>query len=280
MIMELTDRQRVERETFDRLVQEKTRGRSLLVPIDKPSFADYNGDLFFGAIKKMNFKGKRLLEIGCGSGEIATWFALNGARSVTGVDISEESIRIAQHRANENNVEECAAFIACPGESIPVPDGSFDIIFINVALHHLELSAALKECARLLVNGGIFVAVEPLVRSSLVQNIRESRMFQVIYPVRRESITENILSMDDIALIKTAFGNLELNPYRVFSPFVYKLKKFFDFLSRIFFFNTHDPEVRKQQCNRLLQNFDKIMMRTMPFMAFASRYSILVAHKR
>ncbi|OGM01096.1 hypothetical protein A2480_02920 [Candidatus Uhrbacteria bacterium RIFOXYC2_FULL_47_19] len=279
MPSELTKKQRVERETFDLLVREKTAGRTLAVSRLQPSFADYNGDLFFGALRHVDVQGRRILEIGCGSGEISVWFALNGAASVCGVDISGESIRIAEQRAVENSVSNRVKFITCPGESVPLPDGSFDLIFINVALHHLELEAALHECNRLLSSGGQFLAVEPLVRSHLLQWIRETRFFQRLYPIRRESLTERILDMEDIKQIKKRFGNLILEPHRVFSPFIYKVKPVFRLLARLFFLSVRDSEERSRRCIRLLQRVDDLLLRLLPPLAIASRYSILVAFK-
>ncbi|PIY62687.1 hypothetical protein COY93_02530 [Candidatus Uhrbacteria bacterium CG_4_10_14_0_8_um_filter_58_22] len=275
----LTEKQRIERETFDFLVREKTAGRTLAVSRIQPSFADYNGDLFFGALRHVDVRGRRILEIGCGSGEISVWFALNGAASVCGVDISGESIRIAERRAIENSVTDRVKFITCPGESVPLPDGSFDSIFINVALHHLELETALGECRRLLSDGGQFLAVEPLVRSRFLQRVRETRFFQRLYPIRRESLTERILDLRDIRRIRERFGNLTLEPHRVFSPFVYKVKPVFRLLARLFFPSVRDQEERSQRCVRLLQRADDLLLRLLPPLAVASRYSILVARR-
>ncbi len=277
---QFTEKQRIERETFNRLVQEKTQGKSLVVSKRQPSFADYNGDVFFAAVTSMDFVGKRILEIGCGSGEISAWFALHGASDVLGVDISEESIRIAHERKRANALRENVTFIACAGESVPKPDASFDIIFINVALHHLELEHALREFLRLLSPGGVLVAIEPLARSPFIQKIRESAIVQTFYPIRRETITEKILTMDDVAFIAHTFGNITLKPFRIFSPFLFKAKPLFHALASLIFFFEHDRETQKQRCNQLFQTIDTMILRTFPFLGIASRYSVITARKR
>lgn len=274
-----TEKQRIEQKTFDRIVKEKTQGKSLVVSERQPSFADYNGDVFFGAIASIDLVGKRILEIGCGSGEISVWFALQGAARVLGIDISEESIRIAHMRKHENALGDTVQFIACPGEMVPEPDGAFNIIFINVALHHLEVEQAIRECHRLLAPGGMFIAIEPLAQSLFIQKIREFSIIQHIYPIRRETVTEKILTMDDVACIKKTFESVSLTPYRICSPFLYKAKPIFHMLSRLLFFRERDSETRKQHCNRLFQHVDEILLRILPFLSFASRYSVIAARK-
>lgn len=279
ILVKLTDKQRIERDTFDTLVKQKIDGKSLAVSKDRPSFAEYNGDLFFGAMNEITIAHKRILEIGCGSGEICVWLAQQGAAHVLGVDISGESIRIANQRAAYNHCNDRVTFLNCPGECIPKEERSFDMIFINVALHHLEFAAAIDECYRLLEGGGVLVAIEPLVRTPRLQHIRESRLFQRLYPIRRESETEKILTLQDIDVIQRKFGVLQLKPYRLFSPFVYKAKRMFQLFADILYFQEKDAETRRGKCNRLLQEFDEILLRTLPFLASASRYSIILAKK-
>lgn len=81
------------------------------------------------------WRGKRVLEIGCGIGTDAVNFARNGA-DYTGIDLSEESVKICQQRFDvfdlrgrifASNAEELAATFA--GEK-------FDLIYSYGVIHH------------------------------------------------------------------------------------------------------------------------------------------------
>ena len=272
-----TERQAIERDVFNKLVHEKWDMKSLVVDRAQPPFADYNGDLFDGARRWMgNLSGKTLLEIGCGSGELAVWFALQGAQ-VTGIDVSDESIAIAKRRAEENGVAERTRFVATPAEHMPFEDASMDVIFINVSLHHLEIDQALAECNRLLKPGGSFIAVEPLVFSDTIQRIRASKFVTKLYPIRQETPTERILTVKDLDAIKAIFKNMRIIPYRILSPFIFKAKPLFHFLSRRF--KGADWESQKRACNRYIQDKDASLIARFPFLKYLSRYIVIAGEK-
>ena len=275
--MPYTPRQQIERECFNALVHEKWDGKSLFVAPDHPPFADYSGDLLDGA-KQFLFpvSGRRILEIGCGNGELSVWLAKNGA-TVYGVDISDESITIANRRTAENHVADQAHFYACPAEHVPFENAFFDIVFINVSLHHLEIDLALKEFQRVLKPDGLLIAIEPLAFSSLIQNFRASKLFTAFYPIRQETPTERILSLDDLKLIRSLYSDTVIVPYRVFSPFIYKIKPLFAFLARRCFSREHDFEIQKRKLNRALQKFDKNLLKIFPPLKFLARYAIIRA---
>jgi len=65
--------------------------------------------------------GKKLLEIGCGSGHWSSFFAERGF-SVTGIDISEAMLQIAKGKNIPN-----AVFQSGDAHSLPFDDNSFDV---------------------------------------------------------------------------------------------------------------------------------------------------------
>ncbi len=277
--MDFTNKQKIERDCFNSLVHEKWDGKALFINKDKPPFANYSSDLLDGAKKYLkNVAGKKILEIGCGNGELSVWFAKNGAE-VYGVDISDESIKIAERRSAENNTQNNTHFYACPAEQTSFEDNFFDIVFINVSLHHLEIDIALKEFKRVLKIRGIFVAIEPLAFSTMIQNFRTSKFFIKLYPIRQETSTERILMINDLKLISTFFTNTEYRPYRIFSPFVYKVKPLFLFLADHYYKKERDLETRKEKMNKTLQNFDEKLLKYLPFLKFLSRYVVIFGVK-
>lgn len=81
---------------------------------------------------KQNGRGKRLLEIGCGSGHWSSFFAEHGFE-VTGIDISSSMLQIAKSKNIPN-----AVFQPADAHSLPFDDNSFDI---TVAITTLEFLA-------------------------------------------------------------------------------------------------------------------------------------------
>tara|TARA_B100000989_G_scaffold266441_1_gene219910 strand:- start:1500 stop:2168 length:669 start_codon:yes stop_codon:yes gene_type:complete len=53
----------------------------------------------------VDFKNKKILDLGCGIGPLAIYFAKNGALSVDAIDIYDEHLRFAKRNSNLNSVE-------------------------------------------------------------------------------------------------------------------------------------------------------------------------------
>ena len=56
-------------------------------------------------IKEMKWKGKRVLDVGCGTGNFAKEVSKNNAKYVLGIDYAEEAIKIAQKNNKQKNLE-------------------------------------------------------------------------------------------------------------------------------------------------------------------------------
>lgn len=95
-----------------------------------------------------------LLEVGCGSGNyLEVIGGLTGAR-VAGIDPS--SAMLDQLRARLPEAEVTVA----PGEAIPFPDRSFDLIYSVDVIHHVkDRDAYFREVARVLRPSGTIVTV-------------------------------------------------------------------------------------------------------------------------
>lgn len=94
--------------------------------------------------------GERILDLGCGDGQLTRRIAATGAR-VVGLDASAQMAAAA--RACGIDVTEGSA------ESIPFATASFDAVFSNAALHWVrDQDAMLAEVKRVLKPGGRFVA--------------------------------------------------------------------------------------------------------------------------
>lgn len=103
----------------------------------------------------------RVLDVGCGSGwasRLLAGFAIRGR--VTGIDISDEMIRVARESSQSfPNVD----FEIAGAEQLPFNDNEFTHAFSMESLYYYrDIPKALKEIHRVLKPGGVFVAVVDL----------------------------------------------------------------------------------------------------------------------
>ena len=91
-----------------------------------PDFAEFN-----------RWKGKKVLEIGCGIGTDTINFARAGA-TVTAVDLSSKSLALATKRSEIYNLSDRITFIKADVESLSkyVKPEPYDLIYSFGVLHH------------------------------------------------------------------------------------------------------------------------------------------------
>ena len=129
--------------------------------------------------KNLGLAGKNVLVVGCGFGDDAIQLAYLGA-SISAVDISSESVAIARQRADASAA--VVDFEVSPAENLPYADETFDLVYLPDVVHHLDISAAMREVRRVLKPGGVVLGNEPYTHSWL-QTIRQSRLVrESIYP--------------------------------------------------------------------------------------------------
>jgi SAM-dependent methyltransferase len=94
----------------------------------------------------------RVLEVGCGRGELAERVARELGAEVTALDQSERMVELTRGRGVEARVGDVQA--------LPFDDGSFDCAIAAWMLYHVpDLDRALAELARVLLPAGRLVAV-------------------------------------------------------------------------------------------------------------------------
>jgi 2-polyprenyl-3-methyl-5-hydroxy-6-metoxy-1,4-benzoquinol methylase len=104
--------------------------------------------------------GQRIVDLGCGNGRLAMLLAESGNR-VTGVDYSEEQIRLAAEKAGAG--EDAPVFLRAPMEETGLPSASFDIVIVSQSLHHAaKPREAVAESFRLLAPGGRILILDLL----------------------------------------------------------------------------------------------------------------------
>lgn len=97
--------------------------------------------------------GERVLDVGCGTGLLAAHAADRAGPSgrVLGIDPLPQRIALAQAKARPNLAFEVGDAYALDG----LPDGAFDVVYLNAVFHWLpEKAGPLRQFARLLRPGG------------------------------------------------------------------------------------------------------------------------------
>ena len=98
------------------------------------------------------YRGRRVLEVGCGAGVDLARFARGGA-VVTGIDLAESAIALA--RANFEQQGLHGEFRVADGERLPFPDDSFDLVYAHGVVQYTASPERLvAECRRVLKPGG------------------------------------------------------------------------------------------------------------------------------
>jgi SAM-dependent methyltransferase len=102
----------------------------------------------------------RILEIGCGTGEVSYWMATQTPAKVLGTDLCIPFIEQAKQNYQLSNLEYAVLDFNDPQA---FPDMSFDYIVGNGILHHLyhHLDADLLTMRRLLKKNGKILFLEP-----------------------------------------------------------------------------------------------------------------------
>ena len=99
-------------------------------------------------------KGKKALELGCGTGVFSTYFSATGAELIP-IDICDEMLDQVRRKLPSVPAKRDDA------ENLSFPDGSFDVVVGSSVLHHLDVEKSLKEVWRVLKPGGILALAEP-----------------------------------------------------------------------------------------------------------------------
>lgn len=154
----------------------------------------------FYSLELGSVRDKRVLEYGCGQGDFATWLLDQGA-NVVGIDISEFNIAKCGERAAAKFDATRYSFMVMDAHVTPFPDHSFDRILGNGILHHLDLSAAMREVDRLLKPGGKALFHEPLGDNPLM------RLYRSVAAIH--TVDERPLTLDDLRYLKSRW-NIEM----------------------------------------------------------------------
>ena len=100
--------------------------------------------------------GGRVLDIGCGPGQVALRIAERiPASEVLGIDLARHMLTVAERNRAASEVAARVRFELADAKGLPYPDGAFDTVCSNTILHHIpDPEPFLREAGRVLAPGG------------------------------------------------------------------------------------------------------------------------------
>jgi ubiquinone/menaquinone biosynthesis C-methylase UbiE len=99
-----------------------------------------------------SYKGKNLLEVGCGTGIDLVRFAREGA-NVTGIDLSKTAIDLARRNFMQSGLK--ADLFVMNGECMQFPENMFDVVYAHGVLQYTaDTEKMIAEIHRVLKPGG------------------------------------------------------------------------------------------------------------------------------
>jgi len=161
----------------------------------------------------------KVLDFGCGiGGSIPYVRKYMPDAELTGIDVSQKSLEIAEER-----FPEAATYIAFDGQTLPFASETFDVVFTACVFHHIPESAhepLLTEIGRVLKPGGQFFIFEHNPRNPLT-----------VQAVNTCPFDENAVLIDASVMVKrirsAGFTDTTLR-YRIFFPKILKFLRFLE----------------------------------------------------
>ena len=148
----LAERARVASDSFRKKGAEWDEADALALPVEAVQHA---------VLAAVGAAPGRLLDIGTGTGQLLELLAPRVERGL-GVDASRAMLALARSRLSKRELAHCAVRQA-DMYRLPLPDGGFDTVVLQMVLHYAEdPAAAVTEAARVLRAGGRLVIVDLL----------------------------------------------------------------------------------------------------------------------
>lgn len=154
---------------------------------------------------------RKMLDLGCGAGEAAVYFARQGA-DVCATDLSGGMLRVAAQLAERHGCR--IDTVKSSAEELPFEDESFDIVYGANVLHHVDIPATLDQVRRILRPGGQAFFIEPLTYNPVIKVYR--RMAET---VRTED--EHPLRRSDLALFEERFSEVTHKEMWLFTLYIF-----------------------------------------------------------
>jgi SAM-dependent methyltransferase len=208
--MSATDRQRIEQTFHDRQAWQRAatfHRRPHALCFEDDCYLDHETWIRPAFEQLGEMRQRDVLDYGCGHGMAAVVLARRGAR-LTAFDLSPGYLHEARDRAEANGVS--IAFVQADGVRMPFANSSFDRIWGNAVLHHLDVRKAGRELFRVLKPGGFAVFCEPWGENPLLNWARR----RLSYPGKARTPDEQPLRRQQVRVLQAIFPSVELRGYQ------------------------------------------------------------------
>ncbi len=176
------------------------KGKNVIAGDDEPYYR-YKRDRFLALFREVDFKGKTVLEIGCGPGGNLKELLSHSPKSLTGVDISPDMIELAK-----SNLPPQVNILKVNGTSLPFEDRSFDCVFTATVLQHNTDETMLRQ----LMSEMCRVTADKLY---LFERIENEILGDDLCYGRPVSYYENICNQNGFELTGLKFINIRASYY-------------------------------------------------------------------
>jgi ubiquinone/menaquinone biosynthesis C-methylase UbiE len=185
------------REFFERVVRKRST---------------YEMPWLFEVVPFASFRGRRVVELGCGAGYDAYELCRQGAH-YTGIDITSRNAELTRRHLAHYGFQ--PAVQVADAERLPFDEGVFDVVFSNGVLHHTpDISGSFREAHRVLRRGGEFWVIlyhkhsivhwltlyfaEHILRLGFLRRSFRERLAMVEYTTSRELPLVNVYTRGEV----------------------------------------------------------------------------------
>jgi ubiquinone/menaquinone biosynthesis C-methylase UbiE len=126
---------------------------------------------------------RRVLDLGCGAGQILMATNFEPGTTVVGLDVDESALSLGKQ------LDKTICFVCARAESLPFQTGYFDFVFARVALPYMHMHESLAEIWRVLKTGGrIWLVLHPytmILKETLaaLSRLRIKRVMVCLYVI-------------------------------------------------------------------------------------------------
>jgi ubiquinone/menaquinone biosynthesis C-methylase UbiE len=183
------------------------------------SYLDRIDNEFVDHVLSMGIVGT-ILDLGTGPGQIPIKLAKRDSRiSVIGVDLSKEMLKLANERAQREQVSSRVDFILASANSIPVASGSIDLLICNSTLHHFsDPVQVFNEAHRVVKEDGVAYFRDLRRRSRLLHGLHVAFFGRKYKGLMRKSFEDSVRAAYTRPELRQHVANSNLSNARVFYP--------------------------------------------------------------
>jgi ubiquinone/menaquinone biosynthesis C-methylase UbiE len=175
-----------------------------------------------------SLENKTILEIGCGNG-VQTMYILNKykPKSITGIDLNEENIRIANKEKDRREIKNVHFFVDDAQQLLKFKENSIDVIInIESAFHYPDKPLFLKQLFRVLKPGGHFLIADILTIRKKKRRLRKNWKKKMVLHHWDQQKYENELAGANLNVIRNEdITNKVIEGFRNYKKWLRQMKK-------------------------------------------------------